>query len=312
MGAMTLLVDRRGAELKLSSNRQVVCLRYPDGEEHRVGVYALRRIVVHGDASVSTAVIRAAEAAQVSMIFLPGQSKGNFVNMFPYGESHFKLRFAQYQSYFDEDIRLSLARKMVVAKIRAQSECLNRHHLKHDFSKSEAQVNKVFDNAALMGIEGSVSKSYLEKWRTLWDDTWGFKERNRRPPLDPVNALLSLGYTLAGNSVGHLASLYGLDLALGFLHIPSRNRPSLALDVLEPVRPKVDQWLWQKVQDGLFTPKHFYQTKDNGCRLDKKGRSIFFPAWYDDAEAYLQKPMRDSLALMLGTLRQQRYNVLYE
>ncbi|RKZ53776.1 MAG: CRISPR-associated endonuclease Cas1, partial [Candidatus Parabeggiatoa sp. nov. 3] len=66
----------------------------------------------------------------------------------------------------------------------------------------------------------------MASWRTLWDNAWGFKERNRRPPRDPVNALLSLGYTLAGNSVGHLASRYGLDLALGFLHIPSRNRPS--------------------------------------------------------------------------------------
>ncbi|RKZ53954.1 MAG: hypothetical protein DRR00_02645 [Candidatus Parabeggiatoa sp. nov. 3] len=54
MGAMTLLVDSRGAELKLTNNQQVVCLRYPDGDEHRVGISALRRIVVQGDAAVST------------------------------------------------------------------------------------------------------------------------------------------------------------------------------------------------------------------------------------------------------------------
>ncbi len=187
-----------------------------------------------------------------------------------------------------------------------------KYNLKHDFSSAQNKINHAFDNATLMGIEGSVSKNYLAQWRTLWDNAWGFKERNRRPPRDPVNALLSLGYTLAGNSVGHLASRYGLDLALGFLHIPSRNRPSLALDVLEPVRPWVDHWLWQKVQDGLLTPKHFYQTKDNGCRLDKQGRNLFFTTWYDDAEPYLRKPIRDSLALMLGTLRQYRYNILYE
>ncbi|RKZ53988.1 MAG: CRISPR-associated endonuclease Cas1, partial [Candidatus Parabeggiatoa sp. nov. 3] len=101
-----------------------------------------------------------------------------------------------------------------------------KYNLKHDFSSAQNKINHAFDNATLMGIEGSVSKNYLAQWRTLWDNAWGFKERNRRPPLDPVNALLSLGYTLAGNSVGHLASRYGLDLALGFLHIPSRNRPS--------------------------------------------------------------------------------------
>jgi len=81
------------AELKLTSNWQVVCLCYPDGDEHQVGISALRRIVVHGDAAVSTAVIRAAEAGEVSMIFLPGQSKGNAVNLFPHEESHFKYLF---------------------------------------------------------------------------------------------------------------------------------------------------------------------------------------------------------------------------
>ena len=157
-----------------------------------------------------------------------------------------------------------------------------------------------------MGIEGNVSKEYLSQWRKLWSANWKFKERNRRPPQDPVNALLSLSYTMAGNLVGQRLTHYGLELAVGFLHIPQRNRPSLALDVLEPVRPWVDEWLWQQVQGGLFTPKHFYQTKENGCRLDKKGRSIFFSSWYSEAEPFLEKVIRDSVAELLVMLRKSR------
>jgi CRISPR-associated protein Cas1 len=241
------------------------------------------------------------------MVILPARSKSITVNVFPNVESHFKLRFAQYHAFFDEKLRLSLAQKVVAAKIEAQSKWLNHHNLCHDFSSALDEVQKAPNNASLMGIEGSVSKKYLELWRSLWDKSWNFHGRNRRPPLDPVNALLSLSYTIAGNAVGRWLSVYGLDLNLGFLHMPQRSRPSLALDALESIRPWIDQWLWLKVQEGTLTPKHFYNTNDHGCRLNKDGRAIFFPMWYDDAETWLELPRRDSLALILRTLRKYRY-----
>jgi CRISPR-associated protein Cas1 len=220
MGAMTLLVERRGAELSLSRNGEVVSLRYPDGKQHRVGLYALQRIVVHGDINLSTTLLRAAQEAKVSIVLLPARGKGNHVDLFPYLFRHVKRRQAQYRAYFDESLRLTLAKKAVKAKILAQSSWLNQHDLQHDFEKSLAHVQKAPNNAALMGIEGSVTKQYFALWRQLWEPAWGFKERNRRPPRDPVNALLSLGYTLAGNSVGHLVGTYRLDNSFGFLHTP--------------------------------------------------------------------------------------------
>jgi CRISPR-associated protein Cas1 len=303
MGAMTLLVDRRGAELSISSNTKAVCLRYPDGKVYRVGLYALCRIVINEDTNISSAVLYACETAQVSIILIPNRRKGNSINLFPYMDSHSKLRIAQYRAYFDESIRFSIAQKVVEAKIRAQSFWLNHHHLNGDFEPAVDHVQKVHDHATLMGIEGGVAKEYFAQWRSLWDKSWHFNERNRRPPRDPVNALLSLSYTMAGNSVGQLLGIYGLDLNLGFLHAPLSNRPSLVLDVLELLRPWVDQWIWQQVQDGLFKPKHFYEDKKAGCRLDKAGRGVFFPAWYNDAEHWLRAPMRDSVALILGNLR---------
>jgi CRISPR/Cas system-associated endonuclease Cas1 len=81
------------------------------------------------------------------------------------------------------------------------------------------------------------------------------------------------------------------------------------LDVLEPVRPWVDQWLWLKIHNGLLTPKDFYKGKEYGCRLNQEGRGPFFSAWYDEAESFLRAPMRDSLALLLKTVRQYRYSV---
>ncbi len=306
MGAMTLLVDRRGAELSISRNTKAICLRYPDGEVHKVGLYALCRIVISEETSISSAVLYACETAEVSIVLLPGRYKGTSINLFPFVESNSRLRRAQYQAYFDESFRLEMARKVVEAKISAQSFWLIQHGLDGDFESALADLEKTSDYASFLGIEGGVAKEYFAQWRSLWGKAWGFNERNRRPPLDPVNALLSLSYTMAGNTVGQMIGSYGLDLSLGFLHVPESNRPSLALDVLEPVRPWVDEWIWQKIQDGLLTPKHFYMDKGRGCRLNKEGRGRFFPAWYNDAEVWLRAPIRDAVALMLGNLRQYR------
>jgi len=245
----------------------------------------------------------------VSLILLPARGKGNHVNLFPYFDKHFKLRQAQFQIYFDNDLRLSLARKVVAAKIQAQALWLSHHQLEADFSNALIEVEKAKNNATLMGIEGNVSKKYFAQWGKLWNKPWSFKGRNRRPPLDPVNALLSLSYTIAGNNIGQLACTYGLDPSLGFLHLPQRNRPSLMLDLLEPVRPWIDQWLWLKAQEQLFSPKQFTLSQLDGCRLNRTGRGTFFPAWYDDATNWLHTPMRDSLALLLGVLRKYSYPI---
>ncbi len=303
MGAMTLLVDRRGAELKVNRGH-TVCLSYPDGYRHRVGLYALRRILIYGEINLSSSLLRACNTAEVSVILFPGRGKGDNINLFPNNNGHSKLRQAQYRAYFDNDFCLDLARQIVSAKISAQSLWLNHHNLNCDFSSALSLAKTANSNASLMGIEGSVAREYFSKWRSLWNEDWGFNERNRRPPRDPVNALLSLGYTIAGNQVGQLLSSYGLDLSLGFLHIPHNNRPSLSLDLLESVRPWVDEWLWKFVQsDGLLIPSQFTQTEENGCRLNHTGRSAFYAAWYDNAEVWLLKPIRDNIAMLLRNLR---------
>ena len=117
-------------------------------------------------------------------------------------------------------------------------------------------------------------------------------------------ALLSLSYTLALKYIGRLASLRGLEPALGFLHEPFRGRPSLALDLLEPVRPWVDQWVWQLlIMHKALSPAQFACSPAEGCRLDKEGRAIYFARWHQAEEEWLRSPARQALALLLKTLR---------
>lgn len=306
MAAMTLLVDRREAELSLTSNGRVVCLRYLSGEEFKIGINGLQRIVVQGETDFSTSLLRALNAAGVSVLLLPTRGKGEGVHLFPTSGRSLTLKIAQYRAFVDPVSRLALAKLFVIEKLRLQMKHLEKQGLTHSLTGSRSQAQQAVDLAELMGVEGSVARLYFEQWRTLWQDAWGFKSRNRRPPRDPVNALLSLGYTLTGHSIGQQLATRGLELGIGFLHSPHRGRPSLALDVLETVRPLVDDWLWQQVNTGLLTPKDFSTDAETGCRLNKEGRGKFYGTWFDEAENFLRPAIRQGLAILLNALRHYR------
>ena len=87
-----------------------------------------------------------------------------------------------------------------------------------DLQRFRLAADEAADLSILLGVEGAAAARYLQAWRGLWGGEWGFKGRNRRPPRDPVNALLSLTYSMAQGPVGRLALRHGLDPALGFLH----------------------------------------------------------------------------------------------
>ena len=95
--------------------------------------------------------------------------------------------------------------------------------------------------------------------------------RNRRPPRDPVNACLSLAYTLLHFEAVRMAHAAGLDPLLGFYHRPAFGRESLACDLIEPLRPAVDEWIWQQFSPGPLRPEHFSPDK-GACLLGKTGR----------------------------------------
>lgn len=302
MSAMTLIVDRRGAAITLDG-KAVVQVRYPDGIQYRVGLKSLRAMVVQGEVTLSSGLLRACAAEGVGVVLLPGRGRGEGVNLLPQSRRQIWLRIAQVQCYIDTESRLAVAHHLVQAKVSGQERWLQVHGVPADFNRLIAHAQQASDLNMLMGVEGAASARYFALWQELWDDRWQFTGRNRRPPRDPVNALLSLGYTLAGQYVGRLATLRGLDESIGFLHEPRAGRPSLALDLLEPLRPYVDQWVWQHANMGPLEPSHFFSNEALGCRLNKDGRALFFDAWHMTVEEWLQAPARQGLALILQTLR---------
>ena len=134
--------------------------------------------------------------------------------------------------------------------------------------------------AELMGHEGAATRDYFQQWPSLLDTEWSFQRRERRPPPDPVNAMLSFGYTLLAQEGVSAAHLAGLDPDVGLLHKPQAGRSSLALDLIEELRPIiVDNTVLALTRRGALRPTDFTTSPEYGCRMGEDARNIFISAY---------------------------------
>lgn len=301
MEKATLIADEAGS--RLSFKREVVILELPQGAAQRVGVGALKQILVRGDIWLSSTLVDKVLGAGVSLVVLPGRARDPARHLLPQPGAALDARLAQYAAFLDETARLTLARTLVMAKIEAQIQCLEQRGVSGDLARFLPSAEASLTIPALMGAEGAASARYFRLWSGLLDPVWGFSGRNRRPPKDPINALLSLGYTLSCHAVGRLAAVAGFETALGFLHAPTPGRPGLALDLVEPLRPWVDEWVLTLCADGSLTPEDFTLDGSNGCRLAPEASRLFFHRWYSLAEHWFEHEARrhlDALRQQLG------------
>ncbi len=289
---ITLVVDRRNLSLRLEN--KTLRLDFLDGSFQRVPVSMLANVMVYGNPSIRCNVWRALADANIPVAILPARGRGDVCWLGSGLASYTHIRQQQYNAYQAASRRLSIARWVVMQKLAAQSALLARlptfanvaisklDQLQFDIS----QASKIDE---LLGYEGHGAAVYYDELKNHIADSWEFKQRNRRPPRDPTNALLSLGYTLALAIVSAEIKAAGLDPYLGFLHDTAPARPSLALDLLEPLRAGVD-WLVINLLKDQLTPENFTYHEEDGCRLDKVGRTIFYANWSEYTEGWLLAP----------------------
>ena len=134
---------------------------------------------------------------------------------------------------------------------------------------------------SLLGTEGSGSAIYFQIYQQFFAPEWQFTTRNRRPPRDPVNVVLSLSYTLLQHLYQQAVYSVGFDPYCGLLHSPSYNRQSLACDFTELQRAEIDYWVWELFDQGILIAEDFSQSDsaDYPCELLKSGRRKFYEAF---------------------------------
>lgn len=198
-------------------------------------------------------------------------------------------RLGQYRMFGERGIRLKIAREVIRAKIHNQRVMLMRNGDAPDLTlRRLADLRELTEKAGdldtLRGVEGTAAALYFEHFATMFSARAGidfsFTERNRRPPRDPLNALLSLGYSILSKELTGVCHAVGLDPFLGFYHQPRYGRPALALDLMEEFRPLIaDSVALSLLNRGELTINHF-STSASGCFLREEGRKVFWEAWF--------------------------------
>ena len=282
-----------GGRLQIEADGEVV-LNAPLGQ--------VSQVVIFGNSGLTTPAIGTLLEEGKDVIFLTegGRYKGQLVGELT---PHVPIRRAQYRRMEQSDFGLVTAQGIVAAKLSHQRALLQRHN--RDLGNLEiaaaverlGEAVKTVDRratlASLLGHEGAATAAYFSGFRRLFGAEWKFEKRARRPPPDPVNVLLSLGYTLLGNSARGAVQTAGLDPYGGFLHEYAYNRPSLALDLLEEFRPVVDGIVLWACRGGQVTPDDFAPgPPDRPVVLSDQGLRRFLKAYEQRLDRSFTHPIR--------------------
>lgn len=280
-----LYVQEQGAKITLSGEELIIKSKKGDA---RARLPNVSQVSVFGNVQITTQALRAVLERGVSVSFL--STGGWFYGRATGVESkNVELRIAQHRAMSDDATCLALARGIVASKIRNSRTLLRRNHsappevtlfeLEQLAKKSETAES----TPALLGIEGTAARSYFGAFtgmlKGVGAETFDLDGRNRRPPRDPVNALLSLAYSLLTKELAHVLASSGLDAMLGFYHQPRFGRPALALDLMEEFRPIVaDSTVISAINNGVIEPGDFI-THPTGVALRPAGRRRFLLAY---------------------------------
>jgi CRISPR-associated protein Cas1 len=308
----TLYVTTEGAALSKDGENVVVSV---DGEERmRVPLHMLASLVVFGAIFLSPPLIEACAAAGITMVLLDragrfqarieGPVSGNVL-----------LRRAQYRA---AEAPEPIVRGLVCGKIANQRAVLQRALRDHGDDASpedRAELEVAVDRLAhllrrvalapatvdeLRGHEGDAARIYFAVFGRLVraaDPEIRFAGRSRRPPLDPVNALLSFLYTLLAHDCRSAAEGVGLDPAVGFLHRDRPGRPGLALDLMEELRPVLADRLALSLLNRRQLRARDFDLRDGGAVwLGDEGRRTVLTAWVERKKEERRHPFLDEVA----------------
>ena len=286
--AMPLYVQAYSA--KIAKRGETVEISVKDQTVQSVRLADISQVVLMGNIYVTTPTIREMMDREIPISW---HSYGGWFVGHTMGTGHknVEVRTAQYRTSFDERACLRVAKGLVTAKIQ-NSRTLLRRNWKEDEKPSDLlegmqsdirRVGKAEDLQTLLGLEGTAASRYFSGFTNMLSQEmridFDFSKRNRRPPTDPVNALLSYAYSLLTRTWTVTLSAVGLDPYRGYYHQPRYGRPALALDLMEPFRPLIaDSCVLQAINNGEVRAEDFIHAAGS-VALSNDGRKRFIAAY---------------------------------
>jgi len=300
----TLFVTTQGAYL--SKKNETVVVKVEKEEKLRLPIHTLEGIVCFGQVSCSPFLMGFCCEQGVGLSFctengrflarVVGKQTGNVL-----------LRKAQYSSSENPEATSAIAKNIIVAKVANCRQVIQRgiredhisgNEVLNDASKNMAHVleelRTLFDIEVIRGKEGEAARSYFSVFGGLISaekDSFHFSGRNRRPPLDRVNAMLSFVYTLLCHDVVSALESVGLDPQVGFLHRDRPGRPSLALDIMEELRPVLaDRLVLTLINRRQVNARGFETTESGAVKMDDETRKTVIVAYQQRKQDQITHP----------------------
>ena len=285
----------------------------------RVPLIKVDQVVVFGEATVTSPALHALLQNRVEVCFL--SYYGNFLGrLSPQFSKNSLIRLEQHRAHDDPTRALEFAKRFVGGKLANFRTLLMRANRKLEKAEIEqavaalkSMIEKVerfegsratavtFQEATatnpavevvndLLGLEGAGSAIYFGVFGNLLKQEWGFQGRNKRPPTDPVNALLSYGYTLLMHKAQSAIGVVGLDPYIGFLHSSQYGKPALALDLMEEFRgPIVDSVVITLVNTGALKRDDFVEEAGT-WRMNDAARRTFLEKFEERMNTLIEHP----------------------
>jgi CRISPR-associated protein Cas1 len=291
-----LYVLEQGAAVGKRGERLTV--RKPDGSEESVRLLDASHLCLYGNVQVSAQAIRGLAEREVPIFHL---TYGGWLTAVTTGLPHrnVELRAQQYRVADDSGAALAFARAFVAGKIRNQRTMLRRNARDdvapalRELARLARRIQEVPGAQELLGVEGNAARAYFAHFGGLLRNPleFDFRARVRRPPVDPVNALLSFLYSLlVKECVGALLAV-GLDPYRGLYHRLRYGRPSLALDLAEEFRPLVaDSTVLTLVNNGMVGASDFVR-RGEACALKTNARRTVIRAFEERLDTLIRHPI---------------------
>jgi CRISPR-associated protein Cas1 len=294
--ALPLVVQSQQA--RISKDGDTLKIHDEEAGDRTIRLIDVSDVALFGNVAITSPALAALMEREIPVTF---HSHGGWFRGVAQGMGHrnVEVRTAQYRLSFDDAACLRFARELVEAKIFNQRTMLRRNWRGDDVDRRDAldrlaasrrSARHAASPAALLGLEGDAAAVYFRSFPSLLKppsapdggETLGvfrFEARNRRPPTDPVNAMLSLGYAMLARHFAIALASVGLDPYRGFFHAPRYGRPALALDLMEPFRPIiVDSVVLSAINTGEVGPRDFV-VASTGTSLTQPGRRRFIAAF---------------------------------
>lgn len=276
-------------------------VRRPDSGEVSIPMHDVAHICCWGNIQLTTQALLTLADHGIGITWLSSGGWLRAVTSAPLGKN-VCLRREQYRKCDDQEGCLHLARWIVSAKIENQRVIIRRNRKEGALQEALDALKKLKDEAdtcqntaSLRGIEGYAAKLYWSAFSSLLMSKPGKRfsmaGRNKRPPKDPINALLSYGYSMLVRDFVTAIHATGLDPYYGFYHVVQAGRPALALDLMEPFRPIiVDSAVLRSVNEGIFSENDFIQAP-GFCTMKPKAKTDFIRAYERRVDQLVTHPV---------------------